>query len=52
MPFLTIGTQGQESKASSVADLAVEKEKGKGDEDGKKSESLAVQDTQASAKEE
>jgi hypothetical protein len=43
---------GAGEQASSVADLAAEKEKGKGDEDGKKSESLAVEDTHASAKEE
>jgi hypothetical protein len=52
VPFLTIGTQGQESKASSVADFVVEKKKGKGNEDGKRLESLVVQDTHASAKEE
>ena len=52
MPFLTIGTQGHESKATSVADFADEKETGKGIENGKKSESLVVQDNNASAKEE
>ncbi len=52
MPFLTIGTQGQESKASSVADFVVEKKKGKSNEDGKRLESLVVQDTHASVKEE
>lgn len=51
MPFLTIGTQGQESKASSVADFAGEKEKEKGNKDGKKLENLVVQDTHATAKE-
>ncbi len=50
VPFLTIGTQGQESKASSVADLADEKEQGKGNEDGKKLESLAVQHTHTGTK--
>jgi hypothetical protein len=52
VPFLTIGTQGQESKASSVADFVVEKKKGKSNEDGKRLESLVVQDTHASVKEE
>lgn len=52
MPFLTIGTQGHESKATSVADFADEKETGKGIEDGKNSESLVVQDNHASAKKE
>jgi hypothetical protein len=52
VPFLTIGTQGQESKASSVADFANEQGKGKGIEDGKKLESPVVQDTDTGTKEE
>jgi hypothetical protein len=41
VPFLTIGTQGQESKASSVTNFV--DEKSVNNENGKKPEDLAVQ---------
>ena len=48
MPFLTIGTQGQESKASSVVDFVDEKIK----DDVNEPDALVVQDVQPVKKEE
>ena len=48
VPFLTIGTQGNESKASSVT--KVEDEKIAGNEDGKEPDGLEVQDIPAGVK--
>jgi hypothetical protein len=50
VPFLTIGTQGNKSKASSVT--KVEDEKLAGNEDGKEPNGLVAQDVPAGVKEE